>query len=811
METRASFTDAETERERAHRALALEAAVEGIVLLENDGVLPLEPGRLALFGAGAERTVAGGTGSGEVNVRHEVSVAEGLEAAGFEVATWDWIERYERLWRKGREAFIRERRESLFPPSPKAIANLMACEYRYPVGDPIDEGDVRESGTDTCVYVLSRQSGEGHDRTDEPGDFRLGDAELASIARCAEGYERFVLVLNAGGPLDLTPLDEIAGIDAIVFMGQLGMEGGTALAAVLSGETSPSGRLALTWAKRYADYPSSEDFGPYAKDPGHARYREGIYVGYRYFDSFGAEPRYPFGYGRGYTAFSLEATEVAVQGAALRLEAEVANVGERSGKEVAQVYVSCPRGEEPKEFQRLAAFAKTRALDPGESERLDLSFELSTLASYDEASAETYLEAGDYVVRLGTSSRETAPVAVLRLGERAVLARHRNLCRAEGSVQRLQAPERVSETLPADLPILGVDSTALPTVTFDYELPEERFPPVVERHLEGFSARDMARFCAGSGLFGEGKGLCAPGAVGHTTAAYLEQGIPNRELSDGPAGLRLQRRSVLERNGKIKAVDLPLSIYEYLPRALTRPMLGDPAKGRMLYQEVTGFPVAAAIAQSWNTELAERIGHAVGKEMEAYGITWWLAPALNIVRDPLCGRAFEYFSEDPLVSGRFAAALTRGVQAVPRRFATIKHFAANSQEDHRHHVSSDVDERVLREIYLRGFEIAVREGRPGAVMSAYNRLNGVYCANDGELCNAILRCEWGFDGIVMTDWLSTGRNLAKDGDCPGAGVDLIMPGGKGTVRALLKAHREGRLPADVLRRSCGRVLREILA
>lgn len=812
MQTKARFEDTVSERERRNQALALTAAVEGIVLLENDGTLPLTPGKLALFGAGAGYTIQGGSGSGEVNVRHAVNALEGLEAAGFTVTTKDWIGRYDALWKQGKADFIREQRKKLFPPSTKVLADLMAAEYRCPSGEALTEQEVRASGTDTCLYVLSRQSGEGRDRRDEPGSFRLTETEIVNIRLCAESYSRFVLVLNTGAPIDLTPLESISGINALVYMNQLGMEGGNALADVLTGRQTPSGKLAVTWAKCYADYPTSKDFGPYAKDAGHARYREGIYVGYRYFDSFAAVPRYPFGYGKSYTEFSLTAAGAALQGTQVQIRATVTNSGSRfTGKEVVQVYVSCPQGGLAKEYQRLAAFGKTGLLDPGAEETLDLAFTLAVLASYDEKMAETYLEAGDYIVRLGTSSRDTVPAAKIKLPRRTVLARHRHLCAAAEPVQQLWAPPPAAEDLPAGLPELTVDPDSLSTVAYRYMEPEEHFSAAVEKHLTGFTAADMAGFCAGTGLFGENKGFRTPGAVGHTTTAHLAQGIPNRELCDGPAGLRVQRRSTLSKKGKIKAVDASISLYEFLPKALTRLLLGDVKKERLLYQYVTGFPVAAAVAQSWNTALARQIGQAVSAEMAEYGVTWWLAPALNIVRDPLCGRNYEYYSEDPLLSGQFAAAVTQGVQAVPGAFVTVKHFAANNQEENRYYVSSDVDERTLREIYLRGFEIVVREAAPKAVMTAYNKINGVYCANNRELCTDILRGEWGFDGIVMTDWLSTGEDRAQDGACLDAGVDLIMPGGKGTVKALCKSYWEGRLSPAALRRSCGRVLEQILA
>ena len=806
MRTNAVLQDTVSERERRNQALAFELAAESIVLLENDGVLPLQPCTAALFGAGAAYTIQGGSGSGEVNVRHAVNVLEGLENAGFTITTKDWITKYDRLWKEGKEAYIRAFRKKLLRFNVDLTTELMTAEYRYPSGDPITEDEIHNSETDTCIYVVSRQSGEGYDRKDEAGSFRLTDTEIENIRICADAYARFILVLNAGAVLDLSPLAEISGINALVYMNQLGMEGGNALAAVLTGSRVPSGKLAVTWAHSYSDYPFTDTFGHWE----HTRYKEGIYVGYRWFDSFLKKPLYPFGYGLGYTQFKLETTDVSAEKDMVRVSVNVTNTGETyKGKEVVQVYVSCPQDGEAKEYQRLAAFAKTKELAPGESEELVLCFPLSRLSSYSEEKAETYLEAGAYIVRIGKSSKETIPAAKLILSKRIVLSRHRNLCVPETPVSELHENKVTPENIPDTIPVISVDPD-IETMIYTYALRKDRISARTEQVLYSLSVQEMLGFCAGTGLFGENRGFCVPGAVGHTTAAFLDRGIPNRELCDGPAGLRIQRRSTINKKGRIKAVDQAISLYEFLPERLTGMILGDPEKETVLYQFVTGFPVAAAVAQSWNTALAEEMGRALSEEMKEYGVTWWLAPALNIVRNPLCGRNFEYYSEDPLLSGKFAAAVTRGVQEKSGCFVTIKHFAANNQEGNRMYNSSDVDEKTLREIYLRGFEIAVREAAPKAVMSAYNKINDVYCANNRELCTDILRGEWGFEGIVMTDWLSTAKDRADEAECLNAGVDLIMPGGISVVNALRKAYRKGQLRKETVCRCCARVLEQIL-
>ena len=810
VKTKASTEKSISERERRSRRLAYETAAEGIVLLENKGVLPVKPGKIALFGAGARYTIKGGTGSGEVYVRRAVTAEKGLEKAGFTITTKSWIRRYDAIWQAGKEAFIRENRVKLERFSLTVLAELLAAEYRYPAGDRIREDEIEASGTDTCLYIVSRQSGEGHDLADEPGSFRLDPVEEANIRLCAEKYEKFILIINAGAPIDLSLLDETEGIGAVVYMGQPGMEGGRALADVLTGRRPPSGKLAVTWPKRYADIPFGSEFGKIGEN--HAAYKEGIYVGYRYYDSFRVEPRYPFGYGLGYTLFRSEVRSAVLKGTEVSCEVSVSNTGSAPGREVLQMYVSCPQTGMEKEAQRLTSFAKTSLLQPGEEEVLTLKFPVSLLSVYDEAHAQTILETGDYLIRVGSSSRETKEAAVLRVEETVILSRHRNLCRPVRTIATLHPENRDSRKKPENgaLPVLRLTGEGIQTESYTYAKKKESFGKDTKKFLRRFTAGDMVKFCSGTGLLGPKKGFSVPGSVGHTTTDYLDQGIPNIEMCDGPAGLRLQRRSTRTKKGRIKPLDIPMSLYEFLPDSISRLLLGNPRKEEVLYQFVTAFPTAAMIAQSWNTELALRIGRAVSAEMTEYGVRVWLAPALNLVRNPLCGRNYEYYSEDPVLSGKLAAAVTAGVQETPGNYVTIKHFAVNNQEENRYYVSSDLDERVLREIYLKGFEIAVKEGHPEFVMTAYNKVNDVYCANNRELCTDILRGEWGFGGAVMTDWFSTGDDRADEAKAVSAGVDLIMPGGRKTVRRLKHAVKKGTLSEKTLKRSCGRVLECVL-
>lgn len=435
-------------------------------------------------------------------------------------------------------------------------------------------------------------------------------------------------------------------------------------------------------------------------------------------------------------------------------------------------------------------------------------FSMEYLASYDEETASMILEAGEYILRVGTSSRETEVSGKVLLSKSVVVSKHRNLCASAKPIQTLHR-SLISMDIP-DMESVEIDVNAFQTVVMDYTKEDNTIEEKVGLMRDKSGINDQIRFCAGIGLLGDKTKFTVPGAVGNTTSDYWNLGIPNATFCDGPAGIRIQRRSTVDAKGHVKPIDGAISIYEYLPDFLQKLVFGNPDKESMIYQYVTSFPVANAMAQTWNLPLVEKVGQAVSNEMTAYGVVFWLAPALNIIRNPLCGRNYEYYSEDPFLSGKMASMITKGVQKTQGNYVTIKHFAANNQEENRYYVSSDMDERTLREIYLRGFEIVVKESKPKALMSAYNKLNGIYCPTNAELVNLILRKEWGFKGVVMTDWLSTGEDRADNAESIASGVDLIMPGGKAVWKELAKAVKEGRLERRHVHRAAGNVLNLIL-
>lgn len=807
--TKASYSDAVSERERHSLDVAYRAACESIVLLKNDGALPFSGKKLAVFGAGVSRTIKGGSGSGEVNERHSVSILEGLENRGFQIMTRSWINDFEAEYTERYAAFKADRKMKLDWKNVAGSVNKLFVNFQMPSGRAVSAADVADSGTDNCLYVISRQAGEGGDRRLEKGDYCLTDVEIADIRFCAEHYPHLVLAINCGSSIDMAFADEIDGINAILYISQLGTEGGNAVADVLSGKATPSGKLADTWARTYSDLPFHGEYSYLNGELDEAYYKEGIYVGYRYFDTFGVTALYPFGYGLSYTDFTISPAEVAVNGSKVDARVTVQNTGLGfSGKETVQLYVSAPQGQLGKEYQRLADFHKTRLLAPGEGEEISLRFDLSEIASFREEDASYVLEAGDYIVRIGNSSRNTVPAAALRLSETLVLSRHQHICPIERPLEELK-PD-LSDENTASLPILNIDPGAFRTVTYTYETPAVYQDDAVREFVEKLSVKEMAELVVGAGFFGGNSRFNLPGSVGNTSSKFWDRGLVNVALCDGPAGLRVQKISTVDAKGKVKAVELAISALEALPGFIKKGMLGDPDKDTPIYQFTTAFPVSAALAQTWNTQLLYEMGRAVCEEMKEYGCTYWLAPAVNIHRNPLCGRNFEYYSEDPFLCGSLAAAMIQGVQQEPGYYVTVKHFACNNQEDNRNKVNSVLSERTLREIYLRAFELCVRKGGAKGIMTAYNKVNGIYAPVSYDLCTKVLRNEWGFDGVVMTDWFSTLVVSGNSALAVKAGNDLIMPGEPLSKRAIVKAVKSGTIGKEDLKRCCGNVVKAIM-
>ncbi len=780
-----------SDREKRNRAVARKAAVEGIVLLQNDGILPLEPGtRIALFGGGATQTVKGGTGSGDVNEREVVSIHAGLKEAGFVITSESWLSDYDEEFKRARQAWkqgILDKAAEYPERSHGLLDAYFTTPFTRPAGRAPNRMELEEAGTETAIYVLSRNAGEGADRFAEAGDYYLSDAEKEHLTALKGTFPRMILVLNCGGPIDLAFLDEIP-FGAVVQLSQPGMEAGNALADIITGTVSPSGKTTDTWAARYEDYPSSSTFSHNNGNVQTELYEEGIYVGYRYFDTFRVKPRVPFGFGLSYTEFTIRTLDVGLRdngkgASSVSIDVEVVNTGKaHAGKEVVQVYASCPQGELTKEYQRLCGFGKTPVLKPGEACRMEITFPLSQLASYSEKDTAWILEKGDYLIAVGSSSASNEVVARIRLDRTTHILRTAPICPLRQPLEELEpdaVPQRTYDGAIIEL-ALAADSIHSQTVQYSGATPEKMSGRAGDL-VEDLSVEQLIALTSGDPEKGQdvsrstdgASDLLVPGAAGETHGCA--QGEPwnlaTITLADGPAGIRLAPRYKVTADGKIMKPTIAESVeHGFFAEEVENP------NAKAYYQYCTAIPVGTMLAQSWNVELMREIGVAVAEEMEEFGIALWLAPGMNIHRNPLCGRNFEYYSEDPLLTGVVASAITTGVQSRKGTGTTIKHFACNNQEDNRKHSDSVVSQRALREIYLHGFEIAVKHSQPMAIMTSYNLINGVHTANSHDLITKVARDEWGFAGFVMTDWTTTGDGGSSAVECMKAGNDLIMPG-----------------------------------
>lgn len=788
--------------EREHRRLARTAASEGMVLLKNeDHLLPLQKGSaVALYGAGAGKTIKGGTGSGDVNERHSVTIYEGLKNAGFQITTEDWIRDYDKIYNEARESWkndIKSRAAKTGGDTMDFFAIYSTTLFSLPAGSPV--GDKKPvAACDTAIYVLSRIAGEGADRHARKGDYYLTDEEHQMLLDICRLYRDVVVIINAGAQVDLSFLDEFSNIRALLVIVQPGMEGGNAVADILSGKVNPSGKLTDTWAYHYEDYPNAAYFSHNNGNVDTELYVEDIYVGYRYFDTFGIPVRYGFGYGLSYTSFQIKlGSAKKTQDGDLALCISVENCGKTSGREVVQVYVSLPQGSLPKEKRRLVGFAKTKVLSPGEVQQVSITVCADQLASYSEKEAAWILEAGMYGIWLGSSLGEAKLCAGAVLDRTVTLEKVKNICPMQQTLPDFPVNERSEETLKPEktIALCAGDYT---TKEICYRDNKDIFHKEAMAFMETLSEEELKKLASGDPGKAQGgnlgvAGISVPGSAGETSSCAVEKGLASIVLADGPAGLRLMKYYHVH-EGAIVSMPFEFSLEGGLFYEEKEPLPGE-----RYYQYCTAVPVGTLLAQTWDIGLLERLGAMIGEEMQYFGVTLWLAPGMNIHRNPLCGRNFEYYSEDPFVSGTMAAAMTNGVQSHKGIGTTIKHFACNNQEDNRMGSDSVVSERALREIYLKGFEIAVKASHPMAMMTSYNLINGVHAANSFDLCTDAARNEWGFDGLIMTDWTTTEiDDTCTASGCMRAGNDLVMPGCFGDQENLTKELKEGTLDlADV--------------
>ncbi len=798
--------------EKKHEKMLRKYGAECTVLLKSNRDFPVtKPGEIALYGSGARNTIKGGTGSGEVNSRFFINVERGLEDAGFTITTHQWMDEYDKIKKAAYVQFIKDLKAKARAHHTLAVIESMGAVMPEPSYHlPVDgKGDV-------ALYVLSRISGEGSDREAVAGDILLSDTEIRDILECNRKYKKFMLVLNTGGPVDLSP---VLAVENILILSQLGLVTGAVLADILIGKANPSGKLTTTWSK-WQDYAAIGEFG----DINETRYNEGVYVGYRYFDTVGKKPIYPFGYGLSFTTFSLEHETMDVDGEVVNLSVSVKNTGEYSGKEVIQLYVSAPQGKIDKPYQTLAAFGKTDELSPGEEQKISLTFKLSDIASFEEQSSQFVLESGNYILRMGNSSRNTKKIGIVYIKD-LVATRKTKACCGKPDFSDWVPDYRFDEAEgDENLKKVVISPDAFTTENVTYDSKQEIDEAVLKLSDEELMHMNMGEFNpkGGIGSIIGAAGNTVAGAAGETTGVLKDKGFPVLVMADGPAGLRLSEKYIKDDKGvhslRVNMLETTLDLLPGIIRWWMTHFNGvpKPKKGQQIYEQyATAIPIGTAIAQSFNLKLAYDCGDMVGYEMELFGVHLWLAPALNIHRSICCGRNFEYFSEDPFISGKFAAAITQGVQKHPGCGTTIKHYAANNQELNRYNNNSQVSERAMREIYLKGFEICVKESQPKALMTSYNLLNGIHTSERRDLTEDILRSEYGYKGIVMTDWVVNGGTMNKASVHPrpyaskvaAAGGDLFMPGSKEEYQEALKALKDGKLSRKQLQINATRVYR----
>lgn len=763
-------------------------AARGTILLRNEGVLPLPQGsRVAVFGRIQKDWIAVGYGSGgDVNPPYVTNLLDSLREGGEVVVDEELAALY--------EAFSAQH-----PADPGQDWGQWPRSFPEP---ELEEGVIAAAAgrNDTAVVVIGRAAGEDRDNVLEPGAYYLSAAERDLLDRVSAVFDRTVVLVDTGNVIDLSWVEDFP-LGAVLLAWSGGMEGGRAAADVLTGTLEPGGRLTDTIARRYEDYPSAGHFG----DPEVSEYVEDVFVGYRYFETFAPEKvLFPFGYGLGYSSFEIAVPGVTATEDGLSVQATVTNTGGRTGSEVVQLYVQAPDGVLSKPARSLAAFARTTELEPGRREDVPLTVPLDDLASYDDTGATGHrsawvLEPGEYRVFVGTDVRQAALAGSVHVGELRVVRQLEEVAavrpghgfdrmalrRGEGGdaqvgwepvpTSSVDLAQRILDRLPPALAPVG-GSAMSSEVTFEDVLAGRA---ELTDFVAGLSPEELASLAYGDLVMDSPLGAAGnAGTLGGVTEALRSRGIPPATTTDGPSGLRLATIAAL-------------------------------------------LPCGTALASSWDVQAVRELAVLHGQEMLAKGSDMILAPGMNIHRDPLCGRNFEYFAEDPLLTGAMASAIVAGVQSQGVS-ACPKHFAANNQETSRTVNDSRVSERALREIYLRGFEILVRDAPPQNLMTSYNRINGVWGHYHYDLVTTVLRGEWGFDGNVITDWWMRNEPdplfpaLRDSAYRVRAQVDVLMPGAMvhfGTTRddAIMDSYaREDGLTLGEMQRTASNVLRYLL-
>ena len=717
-------------------ALCRRAGAEGAVLLKNkDSVLPLSADdRIAVFSRLQNDWFYTGYGSGgDVNAPYYVSLIDGLRNAGVKI--------YETLAGKYAEF------SKTNPPDKGFWAHWPTNQIEMPV--PAEEVKAAASVNDKAVMIIGRSSGEDMENRLEKGSWFLTNQEKKLLNDITSSFDKVILILNCSNIIDMSEIAAYGDrISAILYVWQGGMESGNAVADVLTGIYPPCGKLADTIAVNYKAYSSSNDFG----SKNYNNYTEDIYVGYRWFETFAKDKvLYPFGFGLGYTEFEFSKIKFSKLKDSAKITFTVTNKGSFKGMETPQIYFEAPQGKLGKPARALASFCKTKMLEPGESEEFQVKIPLRELASYDDKERFSYiLESGVYSFYLGSDVRSAEKCGEFTLDEDLITeeltqcaapdTQFLRLVNDDGKIKYEQAPmrknslkDKISANLPPAPGVSYIKKCTLKDVIEGKATLDEFVMTLSPDDLEAISRGD---YTMNSPLGASGNA----GVYCGVTQSLRDKGVPAITFTDGPSGIRLNNIASL-------------------------------------------IPIGTCLACSFDTALIEELYTLIGREMKRLGSQVIAGPGMNIHRNPLCGRNFEYFSEDPYLTGKAGAAAVRGIQSNGVG-ACPKHFACNNQETNRTHNDSRLSERALREIYLRGFEICVKESQPLNIMTSYNKINSVWGHYHYELVRDILRGEWGYEGCVITDWwmrqsYSPEFPIIRDQAYRvRAGVNILMPGGE---------------------------------
>ena len=780
-----------------HIQFLRESASECTLFLNKNEEFPIEkPCSVLLIGSGARNTLKGGIGSGDVESRYFTTCEQGLENVGFTITSKKWLDEYPKLKDSKRNEYIKyifDMAEKYKSSSAEMAEGVVfpEVEYNLEITEEMQKADI-------ALYVLARNSGEGMDRRIVKGEALLTDTEIKDILYLNEKFKKFILVLNVYGAIDISPVKEVSNI---LLLSQLGVVTGDILADIILGKTNPSGKLVTTWSK-IEDYKFINDFGQLDD----TKYVEGVYVGYRYFNSAGVKPLYPFGFGQSYTNFEIKKISfMNKKNDQILIKVSVKNIGKYKGKEVIQIYVSPSQENQDKPYQTLVAFKKTDELNPEQESLNILSFKLSDVARYDEKNAYYILDKGKYIVRVGNSSENTKVFGYITLDEDIIIEQLKNI---DGKPDF----EDYKPEIKYNDDLRGLEKIELSKSNFRSRIVKYDYKFKVHEKISNLSDDELSRICVAN--FREKGEVYIDKVVGEAgeTTTKVESLKKYFTMVDGPAGLRINKKFGIDENGSFRLCENLLE--DYMHDFYTEEQLKDvdnlennkDRKGEIHYQFATALPSATSLAQSFNVDFVEKCGDLVGEEMDIYNVHLWLAPALNIHRNILCGRNFEYYSEDPLISGKMAAAMTRGVQSHKNRATTIKHYACNNQEFNRKNNNSILSERALREIYLKGFRIAIEESSPFALMTSYNLINGIHSSQNKQLLIDVLRSEWRYDGLIMSDWISSYYTANKVSKYPAqnsldnirGGNNLHMGGGKDDYLLLINSLKEGKLSRDDL-------------